>query len=564
MKRDHHQALGTDCGVLAEVASTPAGMPPLVSVVIPVHNAEAWLDECLDSVLTQTHSGPIEVSIFDDASTDSSAKKIQAWAAAHSNGPSCAGGGRVTVRCSGSLWEGFAGPAPAWCQPSAAGIAATAMDGTSGASVACDSKGDSGGGASAVGPAASSGEALGVPPPPPPPPPQQPAGGIGYGKNMAVRQCTGAFLCFLDADDIMLPARVQTQLAAAAQHPRCIVGANWRRFPLGASAHYERWANDMSQRDLWLQQFREVTVCMPTWFLPRALYRAVGGFEEHPPKGGEGEDLIFFLKHCGMHGAENEREGRPTVLRVGGEGGGAGAGAGVEVAAGAGIEAVEGAGAGATAGAGTGAGAGPGSHSGPGAAASVAAAPGHERGVVAVVAAGEGEGGGGGAGAGDISSLPFPGSGGCLAGNSPGAAPLLLYRWLSDSGSSRVSRQQLLSIRVRAFERAVLSRPEWQQFTIWGGGRDGKQFLAALSAQARPQVRAFCDVSPKIVGTTYVNHRAAPPHNLPVPVGHISAAQAPVVVCVSLRRSDERGEGELRRNVEALGLVEGKDVWFFN
>ena len=26
----------------------------------------------------------------------------------------------------------------------------------------------------------------------------------------------------------------------------------------------------------------------------------------------------------------------------------------------------------------------------------------------------------------------------------------------------------------------------------------------------------------------------------------------------------ERGEGELRRNVQALGLEEGKDVWFFN
>nr|XP_037849716.1 UDP-GlcNAc:betaGal beta-1,3-N-acetylglucosaminyltransferase-like protein 1 isoform X11 [Chlorocebus sabaeus] len=49
------------------------------SVILPVHNAEPWLDECLRSVLQQDFEGTMELSVFNDASKDKSGAIIEKW-----------------------------------------------------------------------------------------------------------------------------------------------------------------------------------------------------------------------------------------------------------------------------------------------------------------------------------------------------------------------------------------------------------------------------------------------------------------------------------------------------
>lgn len=49
---------------------------PLISVIIPVHNGEQYLDQCLSSVARQTLKN-IEVVIVDDASSDATAEVLR-------------------------------------------------------------------------------------------------------------------------------------------------------------------------------------------------------------------------------------------------------------------------------------------------------------------------------------------------------------------------------------------------------------------------------------------------------------------------------------------------------
>ncbi len=52
---------------------------PLVSVIIPVHNAGPYLLDCLQSVLNQTYR-PLECVLFNDKSSDDSLEIIEEWA----------------------------------------------------------------------------------------------------------------------------------------------------------------------------------------------------------------------------------------------------------------------------------------------------------------------------------------------------------------------------------------------------------------------------------------------------------------------------------------------------
>ncbi|KAG7491353.1 hypothetical protein MATL_G00002730 [Megalops atlanticus] len=77
--------------------------------------------------------------------------------------------------------------------------------------------------------------------------------GVGYAKNRAVAQSRGQYLCFQDADDVMMPQRVRLQYEASHLNPTSIVGCRVRREPEGSTERYTRWINSLSPEQLLTQ-----------------------------------------------------------------------------------------------------------------------------------------------------------------------------------------------------------------------------------------------------------------------------------------------------------------------
>ncbi|XP_041364830.1 UDP-GlcNAc:betaGal beta-1,3-N-acetylglucosaminyltransferase-like protein 1 isoform X2 [Gigantopelta aegis] len=50
-----------------------------VSIILPVYNSDKWLDECLRSVLEQTFTDAIQLSVYNDGSQDASMMILDKW-----------------------------------------------------------------------------------------------------------------------------------------------------------------------------------------------------------------------------------------------------------------------------------------------------------------------------------------------------------------------------------------------------------------------------------------------------------------------------------------------------
>lgn len=200
----------------------------LVSVITPIHNAAKYLDEAFESVLSQTWKESLEVSAFNDASTDISVQLLETWKERfEQNNIGFVVGHNVSGR----------------------------------------------------------------------------AGGVGFGKNSAVKQSRGKFLCFLDADDVMVCDRIEQQLNMAQTNTSAIIGSQYTRIPEDSTKRYTEWSNRLTSGQLYTQIYTSFgpTLINPTWFLTRKLFDKHGGFREVLK--GYPEDLDFFYKHLNSEGA---------------------------------------------------------------------------------------------------------------------------------------------------------------------------------------------------------------------------------------------------------------------
>lgn len=97
-------------------------------------------------------------------------------------------------------------------------------------------------------------------------------------------------------------------------------------------------------------------------------------------------------------------------------------------------------------------------------------------------------------------------------------------RYHPAAATHAIPRRTLLLHRAAALETDVLlANPGWASFVIWGAGRDGRELFKALSPAARRRVKAFCDIDPAKIGSTYqyyehhVSRRPYPPPRLSCP-----------------------------------------------
>ena len=74
-----------------------------------------------------------------------------------------------------------------------------------------------------------------------------------------------------------------------------------------------------------------------------------------------------------------------------------------------------------------------------------------------------------------------------------------------NNACSKVPRRTILRVKLQALERRVLDGLD--HFCIWGGGRDGRNFLNDLSEENRKKVVVFGDVDTKKVGAERVIQR---------------------------------------------------------
>lgn len=136
---------------------------------------------------------------------------------------------------------------------------------------------------------------------------------------------------------------------------------------------------------------------------------------------------------------------------------------------------------------------------------------------------------------------------------------LLVYRYHEKAATHSVTEETMWKLRVDFLQERVLS--QWEIFTIWNAGKQGRKLYRCLSPTNQKKVKAFCDVDENKIQKGFYTYEESKQRPKPkIPVLHYKDASAPFIICVKL---DMTG-GVLEENLNSLQLKEGIDYYHFN
>lgn len=135
---------------------------------------------------------------------------------------------------------------------------------------------------------------------------------------------------------------------------------------------------------------------------------------------------------------------------------------------------------------------------------------------------------------------------------------LVTYRYHAKNTSLSVMEETMWQLRIEALQQNIL--PNWNQFTIWSAGKQGKRLYRSLSDENKRKVVAYCDVDAKKIAKGYYIYEMSSHANKPrIPIVHFTAARPPFVICVK----QDLTNGSFEENLRSLGLTELQDYIHF-
>lgn len=132
---------------------------------------------------------------------------------------------------------------------------------------------------------------------------RNPGSGIVDALNYGLEHARSDFVARMDADDIMLPMRLERQVDYLQQHPETgVIGCQVQLFCADGVAagyrHYQNWLNaSLDHAEIQNQMFFESPLAHPSVMFRRAAVLAVGGYREGEFP--EDYDLWFRLNAAG-------------------------------------------------------------------------------------------------------------------------------------------------------------------------------------------------------------------------------------------------------------------------